>query len=157
MGAALLAEFVPRRPRGALLGSIQALWIVGFVAAFLIGSAVSPDAWRWLLASSAVPAFVVLVLRTGLPESPRWLHAQGRTAEAEQIVHDRIGDYAIPDVAPAAARAGLANCSPRPLAAVAVRGPVLVLPGRPVLRHLHLRRADPGDARRARRGSPVTC
>lgn len=109
VGAALLAEFVPRRPRGALLGSIQALWIVGFVAAFLIGSAVSPDAWRWLLASSAVPAFVVLVLRTGLPESPRWLHAQGRTAEAERIVRDRIGDYAIPDVAPAAARAGLAE------------------------------------------------
>ncbi|MEZ0166802.1 MFS transporter [Kineococcus sp. LSe6-4] len=110
VGAALLAEFVPRRPRGALLGSIQAMWIVGFVAAFLIGSAVEPDAWRWLLASSAVPAFVVLVARTGLPESPRWLHARGRTAEAERIVRDRIGDYAIPAVAPAeTTRVGLAE------------------------------------------------
>src|SRR5690606_33409396 len=54
--------------------------------------------WRWALASSAVPALVILLLRLGMPESPIWLASKGRTEEAEAIVHKHIGpEYTLPE------------------------------------------------------------
>ena len=98
VGAAYLAEYVPRRVRGGLLGATNALWMVGFVTAFFVGTLYT-DNWRVLLASSAIPAAIVLLLRTKLPESPRWYMAKGQKAKAEAIVERHIGSgYFIPDV-----------------------------------------------------------
>ncbi|WP_449182225.1 MFS transporter [Trinickia sp. YCB016] len=94
VGHAILAEFSPRKHRGALLGSFSVVWTVGYVAANVLGmlyADASPDAWRWLLASAGVPALIVLVLRIGTPESPRWLLGKGRAAEAQAIVHKYFG------------------------------------------------------------------
>lgn len=97
VGTSLLAEFTPRRHRSVLLGSIAAFWFIGFIAAFVVAHLWSPDSWRLLLASSAIPALVVLLLRMALPESPRWLQAQGRTAEAQKIVSENYGpQYGLP-------------------------------------------------------------
>ena len=38
------------------------------------------------LALGAIPAFYALIVRWGLPESPRWLARRGRLAEADQVV-----------------------------------------------------------------------
>jgi putative MFS transporter len=95
LGPTLVAEFVPRRHRGALLASLTVLWTVGYVAAFFFGTYLADmggDAWRWLLASSALPAIVVLLLRIGTPESPRWLVSKGRLTEARQVVARFIGE-----------------------------------------------------------------
>lgn len=97
VGHTFLAEFSPRRHRGALLGSFSAIWTMGYVIASVLGiyyADVTPDAWRWLLASAGVPALLVLVARIGTPESPRWLQSKGRYAEASAIVHKYFG----PDV-----------------------------------------------------------
>lgn len=94
VGPSYLAEFTPRRSRGRLLGSLCGMWTIGYSASLLvgvIGSHWSGDAWRWVLASSAIPAIVVLVLRIGSPESPRWLVRKGRLAEAEAICKKYIG------------------------------------------------------------------
>ncbi|MQR01020.1 MFS transporter [Glaciimonas soli] len=94
VGHTLLAEFSPRKHRGTLLGSFSVIWTVGYVAANVIGlffADASPDAWRWLLASAGIPALIVLILRAGTPESPRWLLSKGRKAEAEAIVHKFFG------------------------------------------------------------------
>jgi putative MFS transporter len=94
VGHAILAEFSPRKHRGMLLGSFSVIWTIGYVAANVIGmqfSNVSPDAWRWLLASAGIPALIVLVLRMGTPESPRWLLGKGRHAEAQAIVRRFFG------------------------------------------------------------------
>src|SRR5699024_884390 len=57
--------------------------------------------WRWALASSAVPALIVLALRANAPESPMWLAQRGRRAEALTIVRERIGpNYTLPEVPP---------------------------------------------------------
>lgn len=108
IGPALLAEFVPARRRGSLLSSLNMVWTIGFVAAYGVGLGIQAvggdDAWRWMLASSAVPAFLTLLLRLGTPESPRWLVARGRVAEAREIVRKYIGpayDVAEPDREPA--------------------------------------------------------
>jgi len=90
----LLAEFVPKKTRGILTGCLCAVWTIGYVTANAIGfccTNIGGDAWRWLLASAAIPATLVLLGRLGTPESPRWLIRQGRRAEAEAIVAKYIG------------------------------------------------------------------
>jgi putative MFS transporter len=94
VGHAILAEFSPRKHRGTLLGSFSVVWTVGYVVANVLGmqyASAAPDAWRWLLASAGVPALIVLLLRMGTPESPRWLHGKGRIAEAKAIVLKHFG------------------------------------------------------------------
>jgi len=85
----LLAELVPRRTRGLLLSCLNVLAIVGLTTAFLVKAALGflgDDGWRWLLASSAVPAAIVLLLRIGAPESPRWLIQHGHDAKARAVL-----------------------------------------------------------------------
>lgn len=92
VGVTLLAEFVPTKGRGVLLGCLGAVWTVGYVAVNIIGFYLTgPDSWRWLLASACIPALIVLLLRIGTPESPRWLIRMGRKEEAQAIIDRFIG------------------------------------------------------------------
>ena len=84
-----VSEFAPARIRGRLIVILEAFWAVGWTAAALIGYFVIPasdDGWRWAFALGALPAVYALVVRWGLPESPRWLAARGRISRAERIV-----------------------------------------------------------------------
>ncbi len=59
----MLIEFTPRRIRGKLLGMLSVAWAVGYACAYFIGFALQsrgPDAWRWMLLSSAAPCLLVL-------------------------------------------------------------------------------------------------
>ncbi|WP_302847379.1 MFS transporter [Curtobacterium sp. MCBA15_001] len=85
IGSPLLGEYTRAQDRGHHLGLLELLWNVGYVLSFLIGFVLlraHPELWRVELATAAVPAIVILCLRHGLPESPRWLVAQGRVDEA---------------------------------------------------------------------------
>ncbi|MCK1993259.1 MFS transporter [Peribacillus muralis] len=100
VGHTMLAEFSPRKHRGVLLGSFSVVWTFGYVVANLIGILAvdsAPDAWRWMLASSAIPAVIILILRMGTPESPRWLISKGRLAEAREIVKKHVGPNIVLD------------------------------------------------------------
>ncbi|KNY07043.1 MFS transporter [Microbacterium sp. GCS4] len=84
-----VSEFAPARMRGRLIVLLEAFWAVGWTAAAVIGYFVIPasgDGWRWAFAIGAVPALYTLIVRWGLPESPRWLASRGRIAEADRIV-----------------------------------------------------------------------
>src|SRR5690606_23625510 len=84
-----VSEFAPARMRGRLIVVLEAFWAVGWTVAALIGYFVIPtsdDGWRWAFAIGAIPAAYALVVRWGLPESPRWLASRGRMGEAERIV-----------------------------------------------------------------------
>jgi len=104
IASALIAELSPRRHRGGVLAGMIGAWWAGYTVSFLVGYALSSDygpAWRWMLASSAIPAAVILLLRQGTPESPRWLASKGRIAEAEEVVRRHLGkDYQIEPTAP---------------------------------------------------------
>ncbi len=94
VGSTLLAEFAPKKYRGILLSALNVLWTVGYTLATLVGfylEKTGPESWRWMLASGAIPAIIVLLLRIGTPESPRWLISVGREEEARQIVKKHIG------------------------------------------------------------------
>lgn len=84
-----VSEFAPAAIRGRLIVILEAFWAVGWTAAALIGYFVIPaseDGWRWAFALGAIPAAYAIVVRWALPESPRWLAARGRIAQAERIV-----------------------------------------------------------------------
>jgi putative MFS transporter len=99
VGSSVLAEFSRRKGRGVLLGCFSIGWQVGFTVAFIVGALYDGDNWRMLLASSVIPALITFALRMTLPETPMWLKAQGRDAEARAIVSKHFGaEYAIPDV-----------------------------------------------------------
>lgn len=94
---AVVAEFSPQRQRATLLAMGPAIWTVGFVTAFVVGSLAfqgSEDGWRWMLATGAIPALILLIFRLPVPESPRWLVNQGREDEALRIIRDNIDSNA---------------------------------------------------------------
>ncbi|OUE24383.1 MFS transporter [Clavibacter michiganensis] len=87
--APFISEFIPPKRRGAFIGSLAGFFSFGFVFAALIGRFIVPigdDGWRWAQVITAVPILLLLWWRRALPESPRYLLSQGRTAEAEQVV-----------------------------------------------------------------------
>ena len=93
IGAPMLSEFVPARERGSKLAFLELCWRIGFLIAVLLGYALlwSGVSWKVILATSVVPALIVLGLRIGLPESPRWLLRHGHEAEARAIVEKHMG------------------------------------------------------------------
>jgi MFS transporter, putative metabolite transport protein len=96
---ALLTEFTPRRLRGRIMGTLSIAWAGGYACAYFVGYALSdsgPNAWRWMLLTSALPCLLILPLRLPLPESPLWLANHGRDAEAAQVVRARLGAHVLP-------------------------------------------------------------
>jgi putative MFS transporter len=86
-----VSEFAPARIRGRLIVILEAFWALGWTASALIGYFVVPASehgWRWAFALGAVPAVYALIVRWGLPESPRWLAGRGRHDEAARIVSE---------------------------------------------------------------------
>ncbi|WP_163508416.1 MFS transporter [Fodinicola acaciae] len=71
---------------GLLLTTPSAPWPQGLP--FALASADFSNGWRWMYALGAILALVSVALRFQLPESPRWLLARGRLAEALAVVQD---------------------------------------------------------------------
>lgn len=92
---ALLVEFLPSKHRGPRLAMLTILWFAGAALAYIVGNMIlsggNPEAWRWVLASPAVIGALLLLIRIGTPESPRWLVSKGRMQEAEQVIKKVYG------------------------------------------------------------------
>ena len=89
---AYLGDLLPPKKRGMFTGiaytvSFVGVPVVGFLGHWLVPlQPLGIDGWRWLFVFGALGALVIFLLRTGLPESPRWLSAAGREDEATAIV-----------------------------------------------------------------------
>jgi putative MFS transporter len=89
---AYLADLLPARWRGAATAWAYTVGFcgvpaAGFLARGLAGSSpLGLAGWRWLFIIGGVGAIIVWLLRAGLPESPRWLVAVGRTEDAEKVM-----------------------------------------------------------------------
>jgi putative MFS transporter len=87
VGYSTMTEFVPARSRGRYLGLTAVCVVTGLPAALLIASVVVPVfGWRAMFVLGGLGGMIVWYLRKALPESPRWLEAVGRTAEAEAVM-----------------------------------------------------------------------
>lgn len=85
-----MAEFSPKKYRGSIVGMLNAFWFCGYALSFVIGYLLLPlgneTSWRWMLASSAVPAALWFLAGLTIPESPYWLVSKGRREEANDIL-----------------------------------------------------------------------
>lgn len=112
-GHALLAEIVPAAKRGRAAALLQAGEPLGVALAVVMGLWVCPRiGWRAVFLVSALPAFLVLLVRRYVVESPLWLarsaaptrpfwepyaevwrHHRGRAARAWALGASKLGTY----------------------------------------------------------------
>jgi MFS family permease len=107
ISSSYVAELMPARVRGRMMVGALSFQAIGAVfgaavgLVLLVGNIGADDVWRWMLAAGAVPALVVLILRRGCPESPRWAQEHGLTEEAATVTRQLCGDVEIADAPPA--------------------------------------------------------
>jgi MFS transporter, putative metabolite:H+ symporter len=93
----LVAEFMPKKVRGAVLTSMDGWWpigatIGGFIAVWLLPyeDMLPFHNWRLLMMFMVLPAILVIWVRRSVPESALYLIRNGRKEEAREIVQTLI-------------------------------------------------------------------
>ena len=86
-----IAEISPARLRGRLVAIAQFNIVLGILLAYLsnftIGSLhLGANECRWMFGVMALPSAAFFVLLVFTPQSPRWLVARGRAAEARAVL-----------------------------------------------------------------------
>lgn len=86
VGAALAFETLPAKGRGFFSGLLQEGYVVGYLMAALVYGTLFPlIGWRGMFVVGALPAFLVIYIRTKVDESPAW--KQGRVAKLTAQEH----------------------------------------------------------------------
>jgi SP family xylose:H+ symportor-like MFS transporter len=90
-----IAEISPASIRGKLVSWNQLAIVTGILAVYFVNYYIYRQGdtqwnllygWRWMFASSAIPAAFFLVFLLLVPESPRWLVMKGREKQAAAIM-----------------------------------------------------------------------
>ena len=107
-GMPLALEHLPDRLRGAAAGILQGAWAWGYISSALVFQMLYPvlrmemdEAWRAMFWVGAIPAVLVLWIRSNVAESPVWLELHrgrstaparnGRVSLARIFKRDLIG------------------------------------------------------------------
>jgi putative MFS transporter len=97
---ALVQEFVPARYRGVISGLLTAFIPIGVMIASAIAGNLTPlIGWRGLFLVALMPAFLTLLVRVWIPESPRWLISKGRYEDAAKSINWVTGSKEVFSVA----------------------------------------------------------
>jgi len=82
VGASLAMESVPANSRGFLSGILQQGYPAGYLLAALAYWLAYPHfGWRGMFFIGALPAFLILFIRSGVQESPAWVREHARPAD----------------------------------------------------------------------------
>lgn len=103
-----IAEVAPAQMRGKLVSINQLTIVIGILLAqfinwflvrhlpkdatgeFILNSWYGQQGWRWMFGLTAVPSLLFFLSMLFVPESPRWLAKNGKSAQAQGIL-SRIG------------------------------------------------------------------
>ena len=111
-----IAEISPALVRGRMVSINQLTIVAGISLAYYSNYfllSMGDNAWRWMFAAEAVPAFVFMTSLFVIPESPRWLTARKKEEEALQVLRRIAGaDFARHELAEI--RASLEGMRQRP-------------------------------------------
>ncbi len=90
-----LSEVAPADKRGMVVSLNQFCITLGILLSYLVDYAFADVAgtWRWMLGIGAVPGVMLGLGMAFLPESPRWLSAQGRTQDAANVLRRLRGTH----------------------------------------------------------------
>ncbi|MEU5264795.1 MFS transporter [Amycolatopsis sp. NPDC021455] len=87
VASAYLNEFIGARKRGRFFLLYEVIFPVGLMFAGIAGYFLVPVyGWRALFVVGLIPAVLTIPLRLLMPESPRWLAANGRVEKADKVV-----------------------------------------------------------------------
>ena len=94
VGAALAFETLPAENRGFFSGLLQEGYVVGYLlAALLYGTLFHFIGWRGMFVIGALPAFLVIYIRTKVEESPAWQQGRGATVGVQRNLGKDIVKY----------------------------------------------------------------
>jgi len=106
-----IAEVAPASMRGRLVAVNQLTIVIGILAAqfvnwfivrnlpanatdvFIAGSWYGQSGWRWMFGLTAVPSLLFFVGMFFVPESPRWLAKNGKSAQARDVFERMGGSF----------------------------------------------------------------
>jgi len=89
VGAALTFETLPTEGRGFFSGLLQEGYVVGYLLAALIyGTLFSVVGWRGMFVIGALPAFLVVYIRSKVEESPAWQKGRAQQKPESHLGRD---------------------------------------------------------------------
>lgn len=91
LGPVYITELAPAEWRGRLVGTFQLMVVTGIVFGYISNyfvrlAQLGAIEWRVMLGVALVPAFIFFAALFGIPPSPRYLIAKGKTSEALEIM-----------------------------------------------------------------------
>ena len=96
VGAALTFETLPAEGRGFFSGLLQEGYVVGYLLAALAYRTLFPVfGWRGMFVLGALPAFLVIYIRTKVEESPAWLQGQVARETEKRLGRDIVSHLGI--------------------------------------------------------------
>jgi SHS family lactate transporter-like MFS transporter len=94
VGAALAFETLPKENRGFFSGFLQEGYVAGYLLAALVyGTLFHFIGWRGMFVIGALPALLVIYIRTKVEESPAWRQGRGSGAGKRRSLRKDIVTY----------------------------------------------------------------
>ncbi len=97
ISSTMMSEFSPKNSRGKLLlGMVGMYWLGAFISAVMnYIFVVFNDFWRYTFIIGGIIALPLILMRLKIPESPRWLAANGKIRDAENVLNEISGSNKI--------------------------------------------------------------
>jgi len=96
VGSALAFETLPAEGRGFFSGLLQEGYAMGYLfAALIYGAVFSLVGWRGMFVIGALPAFLVIYIRSKVDESPAWLQGQVSSKSESRLGRDIVANIGL--------------------------------------------------------------